>query len=122
MPPQNGMLNAGSKTGKGDFMRKTKIICTIGPASSNEKTLTEMCMAGMNVARLNFSHGTHEEQQGKIDLIKNVRDCVFEIFSRIYNSKFKQKNSAIMANLATITELSVFILSKKHKTLKKYHS
>lgn len=55
-------------------MRKTKIICTIGPASSNEKTLTEMCMAGMNVARLNFSHGTHEEQQEKIDLIKNVRE------------------------------------------------
>ena len=55
-------------------MRKTKIICTIGPASENEKTLTEMCRAGMNVARLNFSHGTHEEHQKKIDLIKAVRD------------------------------------------------
>ncbi len=55
-------------------MRKTKIICTIGPASENEKTLTEMCLAGMNVARLNFSHGTHEEHQKKIDLIKQVRE------------------------------------------------
>lgn len=55
-------------------MRKTKIICTIGPASENEKTLTEMCQAGMNVARLNFSHGTHEEHQRKIDLIKAVRE------------------------------------------------
>lgn len=55
-------------------MRKTKIICTIGPASENEKTLTEMCHAGMNVARLNFSHGTHEEHQKKIDLIKSVRE------------------------------------------------
>ena len=55
-------------------MRKTKIICTIGPASANEKTLTQMCLAGMNVARLNFSHGTHEEHKEKIELIKRVRE------------------------------------------------
>lgn len=54
-------------------MRKTKIICTIGPASQNEEILTEMCFAGMNVARLNFSHGSYEEQQEKIDLVKMVR-------------------------------------------------
>lgn len=54
-------------------MRKTKIVCTIGPASDSEKTLREMCKAGMNIARLNFSHGTHEEQQKRIDLIKKVR-------------------------------------------------
>jgi pyruvate kinase len=55
-------------------MRKTKIICTIGPASENEETLTQMCQEGMNVARLNFSHGTHEEHQKKMDLIKKVRE------------------------------------------------
>ncbi|MCI5902635.1 MAG: pyruvate kinase [Blautia sp.] len=55
-------------------MRKTKIICTIGPSSDNEETLTQMCQAGMNVARLNFSHGTHEEHQQKIDLIRKVRE------------------------------------------------
>ena len=55
-------------------MRKTKIICTIGPASENEQTLTAMCKAGMNVARLNFSHGTHEEHKKKIELIKSVRE------------------------------------------------
>ena len=55
-------------------MRKTKIVCTIGPASNNEETLTAMCKAGMNVARLNFSHGTHEEHQRNIDLIKGVRE------------------------------------------------
>lgn len=54
-------------------MRKTKIICTIGPSSSDEATITKMCMAGMNVARLNFSHGTHDEHQEKIDMIKKVR-------------------------------------------------
>lgn len=55
-------------------MRKTKIICTIGPACECEEILTEMCLAGMNVARLNFSHGTHEEHLNKIALIKKVRE------------------------------------------------
>ncbi|MBE5939133.1 MAG: pyruvate kinase [Lachnospiraceae bacterium] len=54
-------------------MRKTKVICTIGPASENEKTIRELCLAGMNVARLNFSHGDHAEHQRKIDIIKTVR-------------------------------------------------
>jgi len=55
-------------------MRKTKIICTIGPACEDEETLTALCQAGMNVARLNFSHGTQEEHQRRIDLIKKVRE------------------------------------------------
>ncbi len=55
-------------------MRKTKVICTIGPACENEEILTKMCRAGMDVARLNFSHGTHEEHQRKIDLIKATRE------------------------------------------------
>ena len=54
-------------------MRKTKVICTIGPSSENEEVLTQMLEAGMNVARLNFSHGSHEEHQKKIELIKRVR-------------------------------------------------
>ena len=55
-------------------MRKTKIVCTIGPACNNEETLTQMCLAGMNVARLNFSHGNYEEHKRNIDLIKKVRE------------------------------------------------
>lgn len=55
-------------------MRKTKIICTIGPASSDADTFAAMCRAGLNVARLNFSHGTHEEHKQKLDMIKRVRE------------------------------------------------
>ena len=54
-------------------MRKTKIVCTLGPATDKEGVLREMMLSGMNVARFNFSHGTHEEQQNKINLIKQVR-------------------------------------------------
>ena len=54
-------------------MRKTKIVCTIGPASETEKIITGLCKAGMNVARLNFSHNTHEDHQRRIDLVKKVR-------------------------------------------------
>ena len=55
-------------------MRKTKIICTIGPACENEETLSAMCDAGMNVARLNFSHGTHEEHLKRIRMLRAVRE------------------------------------------------
>ena len=54
-------------------MRKTKIVCTIGPACDAYETLTGLCKAGMNVARLNFSHGTYEDHQKRIDMIKKVR-------------------------------------------------
>lgn len=54
-------------------MRKTKIVCSIGPASESEEVLRGLCLAGMNVARLNFSHGTYEEHQRRIDAIKKVR-------------------------------------------------
>ena len=55
-------------------MKKTKIICTLGPASDNENVLSDLVDAGMNVARLNFSHGTHDEHAQKIAMIKNVRN------------------------------------------------
>lgn len=54
-------------------MQKTKMIFTIGPASDNETILTEFIKIGMNVARLNFSHGTHETHKNKIELIKKIR-------------------------------------------------
>lgn len=54
-------------------MRRTKIVCTIGPASESEEILKGLCYAGMNVARLNFSHNTHEDHQKRIDLVKKVR-------------------------------------------------
>ena len=57
-------------------MRKTKIVCTLGPASNNESAMRKMLCAGMNVARLNFSHGTHEEHKKTIERFRRVRDAL----------------------------------------------
>ena len=54
-------------------MKKTKIICTMGPAVKDEETLRGLIRGGMDVARFNFSHGTHEEQKGRMDLLKKIR-------------------------------------------------
>lgn len=54
-------------------VRKTKIVCTLGPATDDPKVLEQLMRSGMNVARLNFSHGTYEEQQKRIDMLKAVR-------------------------------------------------
>ncbi len=57
-------------------MKKTKIVCTLGPSSSDEKTMEAMLKAGMNVVRLNFSHGTHEEHKKTIEKFRHVRDSL----------------------------------------------
>ncbi|TDP59864.1 pyruvate kinase [Aminicella lysinilytica] len=57
-------------------MRKTKIICTIGPASRDEATMEKLLKAGMNVARLNFSHGSHQEHRENIERFRRVRDSL----------------------------------------------
>ena len=53
-------------------MSKTKIVCTVGPASESKEMLTKLVKAGMNVMRLNFSHGTHEEHAEKITTLLEI--------------------------------------------------
>lgn len=54
--------------------KKTKIVCTLGPASEKEEILRQLILSGLNVARLNFSHGDHEEHKARIDLVKKLRE------------------------------------------------
>ena len=68
-------------------MRRTKIICTIGPASSSLDVLRKMVAQGMNVARLNFSHGTHAEHLEKIHAIKKVRDELHQPIAIMLDTK-----------------------------------
>lgn len=62
------------REGGARIMRKTKIVCTLGPATDREGVLRDLMKAGMNVARLNFSHGSHEEHKGRLDRLKALRE------------------------------------------------
>ena len=54
-------------------MRKTKIVCTLGPATDDENVMRQLMLEGMSVARMNFSHGSHEEQKKRLDMVKKLR-------------------------------------------------
>lgn len=68
-------------------MRKTKIICTIGPAVDNPEMLEELMKAGMNVARINFSHGNYEDQKDRIETIKKSKSKIRKTSSFIARYK-----------------------------------
>ena len=55
-------------------MKKTKIVCTMGPNTNNREILKQLAEHGMDIARFNFSHGDYEEQLGRIKLLKSVRE------------------------------------------------
>ena len=57
----------------GSEMKKTKIICTLGPGSDDVEIVRKLVRGGMDIARFNFSHGTHEEQKERMDRLKAVR-------------------------------------------------
>ena len=57
-------------------MKRTKIVCTMGPKTENVELLKEMIKSGMNVARFNFSHGSHEEHAGRMALVEEARKAV----------------------------------------------
>ena len=72
---------------KKENLRKTKIVCTIGPASESEEMLTKLANAGMNVARINFSHGGYEENATKIETIKKVRKALSKAIPMCLDTK-----------------------------------
>ncbi len=99
-------------------MRKTKIICTIGPASEKEDVLTKMCQVGMDVARLNFSHGSHEEHQKKIDLIKKVREQLNLPIAIMLDTKGPEYRIKTFENgRVTLKEGDTFILTTEDVVL-----
>ena len=68
-------------------MRKTKIVCTLGPATDNEEVLRQMMLEGMNVARCNFSHATYDEHKKRMDMIKKLRKEVGQPVAILLDTK-----------------------------------
>ena len=68
-------------------IKRTKIVCTLGPASDKEETLTQLVENGLNVCRFNFSHGSHEEHKGRLDLAKKVREKLNQPVALLLDTK-----------------------------------
>lgn len=77
-------------------MRKTKIICTMGPNADNREVMKKLVENGMNIARFNFSHGTHEEQKERMDLLKSVRDEVGRSVAILLDTKGPEIRTGIL--------------------------
>ncbi|MFO7262774.1 MAG: pyruvate kinase [Bacillaceae bacterium G1] len=93
-------------------MRKTKIVCTIGPASNNLETLKQLIAAGMNVARLNFSHGTHEEHAAAIATIRRAAAEMGKTISILLDTKGPEIRTGVLeTGEVELREGQTFILT-----------
>ncbi|NCA99619.1 MAG: pyruvate kinase, partial [Clostridia bacterium] len=79
-------------------MRKTKIICTMGPAVDQDDVLLSLMQRGMNVARLNFSHGSHEEHLGRVQQIKKLREQLNLPIAMLLDTKGPEIRTGNFAN------------------------
>ncbi|HEX3016842.1 MAG TPA: pyruvate kinase [Caproicibacter sp.] len=94
-------------------MRKTKIICTLGPATQSEEVLRQMMMCGMNVARLNFSHGTHEQQKKYSDAVKKLREELNLPVALLLDTKGPEIRVGEFEQPVTLKEGSEFTLTTR---------
>lgn len=84
-------------------IRKTKIVCSLGPASSTDETVKELIMAGMNVARLNFSHGTHETHQASIERVRRMSEEVGIPVAIMLDTKGPEIRTGMVENDGKVT-------------------
>ena len=92
-------------------MRKTKVICTLGPAVDNEEMMKALILGGMNCARFNFSHGSHEEQLARLNMLKHVRDTLGYPVATMLDTKGPEIRIKTFANgPVTLEKGSHFVL------------
>ena len=79
-------------------MKKTKIICTMGPNADNREILKELVAGGMDIARFNFSHGDHEEQKQRLDQLKSVREEMKKPIAILLDTKGPEIRTGLLKN------------------------
>lgn len=96
-------------------MKKTKIICTMGPNADDREVLKALVENGMDIARFNFSHGTHEEQKERFDQLKSVREELKKPIAILLDTKGPEIRTGLLANggKVTLTEGAEFILTSE---------
>lgn len=93
-------------------MRKTKIICTMGPSTDKEGILEQLAIEGMDVARFNFSHGPHEEQKGRLERLKAIRTKINRPIAALLDTKGPEiRIQEFEKGKVTVTEGQKFILT-----------
>ena len=92
-------------------MKRTKIVCTLGPAVDDPRTLSRVCVAGMDVARFNFSHGDYADQEKRIELFKSVRDELNLPIAMMLDTKGPEiRIGTFSSESVTLKENSIFTL------------
>ena len=93
------------------IMRKTKIICTLGPSTEDEDVLRKLILAGMDVARINMSHGTHEEHKAIIDKVKKLRKELDLPVAILLDTKGPEIRTGNFPEKVILEEGQTFVLS-----------
>lgn len=92
-------------------MKKTKMICTMGPNTNDRELIKQMTLAGMDIARFNFSHGDHEEQKGRFRLVESVRE---ELNIPVATLLIQRDQKLELAYLNQVRMLSLRITRSSH--------
>ena len=98
-------------------MKKTKIICTLGPRTDDEKLMRSLVQNGMDIARFNFSHGTHEEQKARMDMLKRLRDEEGKPIAILLDTKGPEIRTGVLKDgkKVTLKEGDTFVLTTEEK-------
>ena len=94
-------------------MKKTKIICTMGPTTNDREVMKKLALNGMDIARFNFSHGSHEEQKERMDMIKSVREEVGRPIAILLDTKGPEIRTGLLkgGNKVVLEEGQKFTLT-----------
>ena len=96
-------------------LKKTKIICTMGPTTSDRAVVKQLAEKGMDIARFNFSHGSHEEHKGRMDMIKSIREEIGRPIAILLDTKGPEIRTGLLkgGNKVTLVEGQTFTLTSE---------